>query len=96
MRGDQRRRGHGAALMAAIERVIRGAYDLGALGSTDAGAALYVARGWERWEGPTAVLSPDGVVGTEGDDGAIYVLPVAIPLDRSAPLVADWRDGDAW
>src|SRR5918912_1453499 len=37
----RRRRGHGGALMAAIERVVRGAYDLGALGATDAAAAFY-------------------------------------------------------
>src|SRR3954463_7407604 len=30
-----RRRGHGGGLMAALERVIRGGYDLGALGTTD-------------------------------------------------------------
>ena len=35
VRADQRRRGHGAAMMDALERVIRGAYDLGALGATD-------------------------------------------------------------
>jgi aminoglycoside 2'-N-acetyltransferase I len=96
VRRDRQRRGHGAALMAAVERVIRGAYDLGALGSTDAGAALYVARGWRRWEGPTSVLTPDGIVRTEQDDDAIYVLPVRVRLDLDAPLVADWRDGDAW
>ena len=96
VRSDQRRRGHGAALMEAIERVIRGAYDLGALASTEVGAALYVARGWQQWEGPTSVLSPDGIVRTPDSDDAIYVLPVAIQLDRSAPLVADWRDGDGW
>ena len=44
VRADRRRRGHGAAAMAALERVIRGAYDLGALGSTD-GAALMGALG---------------------------------------------------
>jgi aminoglycoside 2'-N-acetyltransferase I len=96
VRSDQRRRGHGAALMEAIERVIRGAYELGALASTEVGAALYVARGWQRWEGPTSVLSPDGIARTRDNDDAIYVLPVATPLDRSAALVADWRDGDAW
>src|SRR5829696_1621018 len=32
---ERRGRGHGAALMAAAERVIRGAYELGALGATD-------------------------------------------------------------
>lgn len=38
VRANRRRRGHGAALMAALERVVRGAYDLGALGATDEAA----------------------------------------------------------
>jgi aminoglycoside 2'-N-acetyltransferase I len=46
---DHRRRGHGGALMAALERVIRRAYDLGALGATDDAVALYTGRGWRRW-----------------------------------------------
>ncbi|HKH18945.1 MAG TPA: GNAT family N-acetyltransferase [Solirubrobacteraceae bacterium] len=95
---SERRRGqgHGAAMMAALERVIRAAYDLGALASTDDAAGFYAARGWQQWQGPTSALTPDGVVRTETDDGGIYVLPVAAPLDLSAPLVCDWRDGDVW
>ncbi len=38
VRGDRRRRGHGAAVMTALERVIRGAYEIGALGATDEAA----------------------------------------------------------
>ncbi|MGH2946418.1 MAG: GNAT family N-acetyltransferase [Solirubrobacteraceae bacterium] len=92
----RRGRGHGAALMAALERVIRGAYDLGGLGATDEAAGFYAARGWQQWKGPTSALTPAGIARTEADDGGIYVLPVAVPLDLSAPLVCDWRDGDAW
>jgi aminoglycoside 2'-N-acetyltransferase I len=91
-----RRRGHGAALMAAVERVIRGAYDLGALGATDDGAALYTSRGWRKWEGPTSALTPDGIARTAEEDGFIYVLPVAVELDFSGDLICDWRDGDVW
>jgi len=47
VRADRRRRGHGATMMQALERVVRGAYDLGALGATDAAAALYAGRGWQ-------------------------------------------------
>ena len=95
---NERRRGegHGAALMAALEHVIRSAYELGALGSTDAAAGFYAARGWRLWQGPTSALTPDGIVRTEGDDGGIYVLPVSAPLDLSGPLTCDWRDGDVW
>ncbi len=38
VRADRRRRGFGAAMMEALERVVRGAYELGALGATDEAA----------------------------------------------------------
>ena len=92
----RRGRGHGAALMAALERVVRGAYDLGALGATDEAARFYAARGWRRWKGPTSALTPEGILRTREEDGGIYVLPVALQLDLSAALTCDWRDGDVW
>jgi aminoglycoside 2'-N-acetyltransferase I len=91
-----RRRGHGAAVMEVAERVIRGAYDLGALGATDDGAALYTRRGWRRWEGPLSALTPKGIVRTPDEDGYVYVLPGELPLDLTGELTCDWRDGDVW
>ena len=96
VRPDRQRRGHGAILMAALERVLHGAYDLGALGSTDEGAPFYAARGWQLWRGPSSALTPDGIRRTPDDDGAIYVYELAIPLDIDAELTCDWRDGDVW
>jgi len=96
VRADQRRRGHAAAMMEALERVVRGAYDLGALGATDAAASLYAGRGWQRWRGPTSALTPAGIRRTEDGDGAIYVLPGAVALDLDGELACDWRDGDVW
>jgi aminoglycoside 2'-N-acetyltransferase I len=96
VRADRRRQGHGAALMDALERVIRGAYELGALGATDPGARFYAGRGWKRWEGPTSALTPHGIARTEGDDGAVYVLELDVPLDIDGELTCDWRDGDVW
>jgi aminoglycoside 2'-N-acetyltransferase I len=96
VRANRRRRGHGEALMEALERVVRGAYEVGALGATDEGADLYTARGWTRWQGPTSVLTPTGIRRTEEDDGCVYVLPVGVPLDLSAELTCDWREGDVW
>jgi aminoglycoside 2'-N-acetyltransferase I len=93
---DRRRRGHGAAMMDALERIVRSAYELGALGATDAAADFYAARGWKRWEGPTSALTPTGIARTEQEDGSVYVLPVAAPLDLSGELTCDWRDGDVW
>ena len=96
VRGDRRRRGHGGVLMEALERVVRGAYDLGALGASDAGAAFYAARGWRLWRGPTSALTPSGVRRTPEEDGSIYVLPQAIALDLDGELCCDWRDGEVW
>jgi aminoglycoside 2'-N-acetyltransferase I len=96
VRADQRRRGHGAALLAALEPVIRAAYDLGALGATDEGARLYAARGWRRWEGPLSSLTPEGLRRRPEQDGDIWVLEAGVPLDVTRPLACDWRDGDLW
>jgi aminoglycoside 2'-N-acetyltransferase I len=96
VREDRRRRGHGGTMMQAIEGIVRGAYDLGALGATDEGASLYATRGWKLWRGPTSTLTPTGVERTPEEDGYIYVLPLAAPLDLDGELTCDWRDGDVW
>jgi aminoglycoside 2'-N-acetyltransferase I len=83
-------------MMDALERVVRGAYELGALGATDAGAAFYVSRGWQLWQGPSSALTPAGIKRTEEEDGCIYVLPGEVALDLSSELTCDWRDGDPW
>jgi aminoglycoside 2'-N-acetyltransferase I len=96
VRADRRRRGHGAVMMEALERVLRGAYDLGALGASDEGARFYAARGWQLWRGPTSVLTPAGLRRTPEEDGAIYVFELDVPLDAASELTCDWRDGDVW
>jgi aminoglycoside 2'-N-acetyltransferase I len=96
VRADMRRRGHGAALMAALEQVIHGAYDLGALGATDEAARLYAARGWKLWRGPLSALTPDGVRPTPEEAGCVYVLEHEVALDVDSELCCDWRDGDVW
>jgi aminoglycoside 2'-N-acetyltransferase I len=96
VRADRRRRGHADAMLAALEGVIRGAYDLGALAATDEAVPLYAGRGWQPWEGPLHALTPDGVVRTTDEDGAVFILPVAVRLDLAGPLTCDWRDGDVW
>ncbi len=96
VQAEHRRRGHGAALLGALEPFIRGAYDLGALGATEAGARLYAAAGWRRWEGPVSGLTLEGVRRTPVEDGDIWVLETDVPLDLTRPLACDWRDGDLW
>jgi aminoglycoside 2'-N-acetyltransferase I len=96
VRADRRRRGHAASLMAKLERIIRDAYDIGALGASDMAKPFYESRGWQKWRGPSSALTPFGVVRTNEDDGGIYVLPVTLPLDLDEPIVCDWRGGDVW
>ena len=96
VRADRRGRGYGAAMMDALEKVIRGAYELGALGAAEEAAAFYAARGWMLWRGPSSALTPDGIRRTGEDDGCIYVLPVQVQLDLFSELTCDWRDGDPW
>lgn len=97
VRADHRGRGHGAAMMNALERVIRGAYDFGALGADREVARFYTRRGWQLWRGSSWALTPAGIRRTPDEDGAIYVLPTAAaPLDLDADLTCDWREGDVW
>ncbi len=92
---DHRRRGIGAAVMAPVERIVRAAYDLGALSSSEIGIPFYEARGWHRWQGETWSLTPTGRNRTTDDDDGVYVLPVTT-VDLTAPLTCDWRTGDVW
>ncbi|MFH8407257.1 GNAT family N-acetyltransferase [Streptomyces sp. NPDC018019] len=96
VRADRRGRGHGAAMMSALERVVRDAYDFGALSASDGAATLYAARGWRPWQGASYVLSPSGLKRTEEEDDGIHVLPGAVPLDLAGDLACDWRSGDVW
>jgi len=77
-----------------LERVVRSAYDLGALSATGEAAGFYAARGWRPWRGPTSVLTPAGVLRTADEDGGVHVLEMALRLDLSGELTCDWRDGD--
>ena len=96
VREDWRGQGLGTAVMDAVEQVLRGAYQLGALSASEAGRHLYTARGWLPWQGPTSVLQPTGVTRTPDDDRSLFVLPIGLQLDTTAELTCDWRDGDVW
>lgn len=96
VREDWRGQGLAMAVMDALEQVLRGAYQLGALSSSDAGRHVYVSRGWLPWQGPTSVLAPAGVTPTPDDDHSLFVLPVSIDVDPTAELTCDWRNGDVW
>jgi aminoglycoside 2'-N-acetyltransferase I len=94
--GGHRRRGHGGTVMAELERIIQAAYHLGALGASPEGAFLYTAREWQLWQGPISAMTPDGIKRTADLDGAIYVLPVSVPLDLTGDLTCDYRPAALW
>ncbi|MEV6109283.1 GNAT family N-acetyltransferase [Streptomyces sp. NPDC051940] len=96
VRPDRQRTGVGAALMAPLERVVRNAYEIGALASSDAGLPFYAARGWQLWRGPAYALTPHGVERTPDEDGSLFVLPVSAKVTLTGDLICDWRDGDVW
>jgi aminoglycoside 2'-N-acetyltransferase I len=96
VRGDVRRRGHGATLMRALEQILRRAYDVGALGATSDAAAFYRALGWQPWRGPCSAMTPDGVRRTPEEEGSVFVLACAAELDLDGELTCDWRGGDVW
>ncbi|OBG80616.1 aminoglycoside N-acetyltransferase AAC(2')-Ib [Mycobacterium sp. NS-7484] len=100
VREDWRGQGLATAVMDAVEQVLRGAYQIGALSSGDSARHMYLSRGWLPWQGPTSVLRPTGVTRTPDEDDSVFVLPVGLPagleLDTSAEIICDWRDGDVW
>jgi aminoglycoside 2'-N-acetyltransferase I len=96
VREDWRGQGLAMAVMDALEQVLRGAYDMGALSASEAGRHIYGTRGWQPWQGMTSVLTPSGVVATPEDDASIFVLPVTADLDTTGEITCDFRDGDVW
>ena len=96
VRSGRRRQGHGAVVMRALEDVVRGGYELGALGATDEAVPFYAALGWRPWTGTTSVLAPEGLTPTPGEEDGLFVLPVSVMLDPDGDLACDWREGDVW
>lgn len=90
------RRGVGAEMMAELESIIDKAYEIGALGASDAALEFYRHRGWVRWQGRSFALTPNGVVRTPDEDDGIFVWPSGRDIDITGDLMCDWRDGDVW
>jgi aminoglycoside 2'-N-acetyltransferase I len=82
--------------MAELERIIRGGYELGALGSSEVATGFYTGRGWLRWEGTASAITPGGLRRTPEEEGWIFVYPVSVGLDLAGDLACDWREGDVW
>lgn len=93
---DRRGLGFGAAVMTEAERIVRAAYELGALSASHRAAEFYRRRGWRQWRGQTAVLTPTGLLRTPEEDESTYVLAVDGPVELDGVLACDWRRGYVW
>lgn len=91
-----RGRGLATAVMRRADDLIREFYELGVL-STGA-PEFYERLGWERWRGPSFVMTPAGREPTPADDGGLMVLQAdaSTAIDLDGAIVADWREGDVW
>jgi aminoglycoside 2'-N-acetyltransferase I len=93
---DRQNLGFGSMVMSEVSAYIRGAFELGALGTGR--HHFYERLGWRTWIGPSSVRTPDGPRPTPDEDGYVLVLatPTSPPLDLTAPISCDWRPGDVW
>lgn len=89
-------RGHGSTVMAAATEHIRSTFELGALGTGR--HAFYERLGWQTWQGPAFVRSPEGQQRTPDEEGYVLVLrtPASPPFDLTETISCDWRPGDVW
>jgi aminoglycoside 2'-N-acetyltransferase I len=80
----------------AVTAHVRTAFDLGALGTGR--HAFYHRLGWQTWQGPAFVRSPDGEQRKPDEEGYILVLrtPTSPPFDLTEKISCDWRAGDVW
>lgn len=88
-------RGHGTRVMRLLDTVLRKRYEIGVLGTGE--HAFYERLGWERWRGPSSVLTTAGRVRSEEEDDGIMVLRLdGTDVDLAAPIACEDRPGDAW
>ncbi len=88
--------GVGASVGRAAGEVIHDRYPIAALSTSKHG--FYERLGWERWRGPTYVVSSGKRRRTAEEDAGVMVLrPPGCPvMDLTAPIAVDDRSGDAW
>jgi aminoglycoside 2'-N-acetyltransferase I len=81
-------------MMRVVERMVRGAYDLGALSASADGMAFYATRGWTLWTGAPFVRAPTGVQRTteHGSRSSYRGRSLSTPPACSC----DWRGVDVW
>jgi aminoglycoside 2'-N-acetyltransferase I len=95
---DAEFRGHGigADVVRAARKVIEDRFPMAALSTSQHG--FYEKLGWERWLGPSYVVSGTAWRRTEDEDAGVMVLrPRESPVQElTQPIAVDERSGDAW
>ena len=72
VRADRRGRGHGAAMMDALEQVVRGAYQLGALRASDAAEAFYAVQPTRRGTDGCIYADSERLATTSASPGSAF------------------------
>jgi aminoglycoside 2'-N-acetyltransferase I len=70
-------------------------YQLGGLSPFN--VRYYERLGWELWRGPLGIRREHSVEASPDDEQVmIYRLPKTPELDVTAPLSAEWQEGELW
>jgi GNAT superfamily N-acetyltransferase len=85
--------GHASRILAAIPALVAD-FEIAALSPSEAG--FYARLGWESWLGPLAVRMADRLEASIDEEVMILRLPLTPPLDLSALLSIEFRDGEIW
>jgi len=89
-----RNRGFAAAIMKSLAHEIRN-YDLAALSPFS--VTYYERLGWELWHGSLFIRTENGLLRSPDDEEVMILRLFKTPdLDLSAPLSAEWREGELW
>jgi aminoglycoside 2'-N-acetyltransferase I len=88
-------RGLATFVMNRLVRELPESYALAAL--CPARSGIYERLGWWFWRGPLSIRLPDGgTLPTPDEWVMVHRLPQSPPLDFTAPLSAEWREGELW
>ena len=70
-------------------------HDLGGLSPSDPG--FYQTLGWELWQGPLFIRKSGKLLPSPQEEQVMIIrLPGTPALDLTAPLSAEWREGELW
>ncbi len=90
------RRGFASLAMREVNKLIESKYAIGALSSST--KDYYRKFGWEDWQGPSYIRTPDEWIRSESEDNGIMILNFEphSDLDLYARIACDVRSGDSW